>query len=209
MLVKRDMKALLILVTLLWSTSATWAAEIRGYYTAVGKTPTPHSVEKIRFEEFINFGCPHCNSLRQASQQMREEYADRVNFIDIPIAFRGQDDSPIRLYYVAERMGKGEMVKNELFKTRFEYDVNVFDPGIVNYLAKSLGIDKEYQAQGRQPWVDAKLAEAERKTQQYGLTGTPTVVIEESLKMDIGRYGTMANFASSVPETFADLLRKQ
>ena len=100
------------------------------------------------------------------------------------------------------------MVKEELFRTRFEYDVNVFDPGIINYLAKSLGLDQEYQAESRKPWVEAKLAEAERKTEQYGLTGTPTVVIEGSMKMDIGRYGSVKNFVADVPQTFADLLTK-
>ena len=54
----------------------------------------------------------------------------------------------------------------------------------------------------------AKLAEAERKTEQYGLTGTPTVVIEGSMKMDIGRYGSIEKFVTDVPQTFADLLAK-
>ena len=75
-------------------------------------------------------------------------------------------------------------------------------------MAKSLGLDQEYQAESRMPWVDAKLAEAERKTEQYGLTGTPTVVIEGSMKMDIGRYGSIEKFVTDVPQTFADLLAK-
>ena len=202
------MKSLLTLVSILLVTTLSYAADIRGYYTPVGPVPSAHTVKKVRFEELLNFGCNHCNNLRKASLKLREEYADQVDFIDIPITFRGQDDSPLRLYYVAERLGKGKTVKEELFRTRFEYDVNVFDPGIINYLAKSLGLDQEYQAESRKPWVEAKLAEAERKTEQYGLTGTPTVVIEGSMKMDIGRYGSIEKFVAEVPQTFADLLAK-
>ena len=46
----------------------------------------------------------------------------------------------------------------------------------------------------------------ELKAQQYELTGTPTVVLQYSLKMDIGRYGGMDKFALKVQETIDDLL---
>jgi thiol:disulfide interchange protein DsbA len=202
------MKSLLTIVSMLLVATLSYAADIRGYYIPVGPVPAAHSVKKVRFEELLNFGCIHCNNLRKASMKLREEYADQVDFIDIPITFRGQDDSPLRLYYVAEKLGKAKMVKEELFRTHFEYDVNVFDPGIINYLAKSLGVDQEYQAESRKPWVEAMLAEAKRKTEQYGLTGTPTVVIEGSMKMDFERYGSIEKFVAAVPETFTDLLAK-
>ena len=99
------MKSLLALVLILLVTTLSYAADIRGYYTPVGPVPSAHTVKKVRFEELLNFGCIHCNNLRKASLNLREEYADQVDFIDIPITFRGQDDSPLRLYYVAERLG--------------------------------------------------------------------------------------------------------
>ena len=136
------MKLLLPLVSILLVTTLSYAADIRGYFTPVGPVPSANSVKKVRFEELLNFGCVHCNHLRKASLELREEYADQVDFIDIPITFRGQDDSPLRLYYVAERLGKGKIVKEELFRTRFEYDVNVFDPGIINYWPRAWGWTK-------------------------------------------------------------------
>ncbi|MBL4737375.1 MAG: disulfide bond formation protein DsbA, partial [SAR324 cluster bacterium] len=85
---------------------------------------------------------------------------DKVEFIDIPIVFRGQDDSPLRLYYVARKIGKADLIKD-----------------------------------------------GERKAALYGVSGTPTVVIQNALKMDIGPYGTMADFVKKVPETIADLMQ--
>lgn len=101
------MRRILFLMTSLlllapWSASA----EIRGNYTLVGTAPQPHSVERVRFEEFMNFGCPHCNNLRNASKAFREEYRDRVEFVDIPIVFRGQDDSPCGCITWRTRRGK-------------------------------------------------------------------------------------------------------
>ena len=182
------------------------AERIRGHYAVVGKVPKAHTVEKVVFEEFMNFGCPHCNNLREASIEFRKQQKDRVEFIDIPIVFRGQDDAPLRLYYVARKLGKGDQIKDELFKARFTHGVDVFDKGIVNYLARSLGLSEAFQKEKDAPWVNQLLAEGELKAQQYGLTGTPTVVLQYSLKMDIGRYGGMDKFALKVQETIDDLL---
>ena len=182
------------------------AERIRGHYAVVGKVPKAHTVEKVVFEEFMNFGCPHCNNLREASIEFRKQQKDRVVFIDIPIVFRGQDDAPLRLYYVARKLGKGDQIKDELFKARFTHGVDVFDKGIVNYLARSLGLSEAFQKEKDAPWVNQLLAEGELKAQQYGLTGTPTIVLQYSLKMDIGRYGGMDKFAVKVQETIDDLL---
>ena len=185
--------------------SAVAKESIRGHYDVVGNIPTSHSVKKVVYEEFMNFGCPHCNNLYKASRNFRKKFADKIEFIDIPIVFRGQDDSPLRLYYVAKKIGKGDLIIDELFKASFTHNVNVFDPGITNYLARSLGIHKEFQKEKDQKWVNQLIKDGERKATIYGLTGTPTIVIQYALKMDIGPYGTMAGFVKKIPETIADL----
>ena len=197
---------LIIFLLLILALPVNSAERIRGHYAVVGKVPKAHTVEKVVFEEFMNFGCPHCNNLREASIEFRKQQKDRVKFIDIPIVFRGQDDAPLRLYYVARKLGKGDQIKDELFKARFTHGVDVFDKGIVNYLARSLGLSEAFQKEKDAPWVNQLLAEGELKAQQYGLTGTPTVVLQYSLKMDIGRYEGMDKFAVKVQETIDDLL---
>ena len=82
-------------IVLAFSVSA--KESIRGHFEIVGSVPTAYSVKKVVFEEFMNFGCSHCNELHKASKDFRKKFADKVQFIDIPIVFRGQDDSPLRL----------------------------------------------------------------------------------------------------------------
>ena len=200
-------KVLLIIFGLTLAFSVSSKESIRGHFEIVGQVPTVHSVKKVVFEEFMNFGCPHCNSLHKASKDFRKKFADKVDFIDIPLVFRGQDDSPLRLYYVARKIGKGKLIKDELFKTSFTHGVNVFDSGITNYLARSLGMNKEFQMEKDQAWVNKLIKEGQRKSAIYGVSGTPTVVIQHALKMDIGAYGTMNGFVKKVPETIADLIQ--
>ena len=183
-------------------------SKIRGYYFEVGELPEKNSIEKVVFEEFINFGCTHCNKLHKASKKFRKKFSEKIEFIDIPVLFSGQDDSPLRLYYIAKKMGRGDFVKDELFKATFEHGVNVFDPGIVNFIARSIGIHKEFKKEKNKAWVNKLLKNGTNKSKVYGVTGTPTVVIQSSMKMEISRYGTMSNFIKKIPETIEDLIQK-
>ena len=200
-------KVVLIIFGLVLAGSVSAKESIQGHYDVVGNVPAAHSLKKVVYEEFMNFGCTHCNNLHKASRNFRKKFADKVEFIDIPIVFRGQDDSPLRLYYVARKIGKGKLIKDELFKARFTHGVNVFDPGIANYLARSLGMNKEFQQEKDKAWVNKLIKEGKRKSAIYGVSGTPTVVIQHALKMDIGPYGTMSEFVIKVPETIADLIQ--
>ena len=200
-------KVVFIFCGLFLAFSVSAKESIRGHYKVVGKIPASNSIHKVVYEEFMNFGCPHCNNLQKASRNFHKQFADKVEFIDIPIVFRGQDDSPLRLYYVARKIGKADLIKDELFKASFKHGVNVFDQGITNYLARSLGIHKEFQKEKDKKWVNQLIKNGERKAALYGVSGTPTVVIQYALKMDIGPYGTMAEFVNKVPETIEDLIQ--
>ena len=201
------LKLLLLALGIVMSFSISANDKIRGHYKLVGNKPESNSITKIVFEEFINFGCSHCNKLHIASKEFRKNFADQIEFVDIPIVFKGQDDSPLRLYYVARKIGKGDLIKDELFNASFIHGVNVFDPGVTNYLARSLGISKEFQKEKDLQWVNQLIRDGERKSLIYGVSGTPTVIIQQALKMDIGKYGSMDAFLKKFPETIEDLMR--
>ena len=201
------LKLVLLTLGIVMSFSISANDKIRGHYKLVGNKPESNSIKKIVFEEFINFGCSHCNKLHKASKEFRKKFADQIEFVDIPIVFKGQDDSPLRLYYVARKIGKGDLIKDELFNASFIHGVNVFDPGVTNYLARSLGISREFQKEKDLHWVNQMIKDGKRKSLIYGVRGTPTVIIQQALKMDIGKYGSMDAFLKKFPETIEDLMR--
>ena len=201
------LKLVLLALGIVMSFSISANEKIRGHYKLVGNKPESKSIKKIVFEEFINFGCSHCNKLHKASKEFRKNFADQIEFVDIPIVFKGQDDSPLRLYYVARKIGKGDLIKDELFNASFIHGVNVFDPGVTNYLARSLGISKEFQKEKDLHWVNQMIKDGKRKSLKYDVRGTPTVILQQALKMDIGKYGSMDAFVKKIPETIEDLMQ--
>ena len=110
------MRYLILILLLVPALSLQAMERIRGHYKIVGKLPGMHSLEKVVFEEFLNFGCNHCNRFYNSTHELRQKEKGRVEFRDIPIIFKGQDDAPLRFYYVARKHGKGDLVKEELFK---------------------------------------------------------------------------------------------
>ena len=180
--------------------------KIRGTYEVLGKLPPKNSLDKVVFEEFINFACPHCNNFRLLSREMKERYKDLVEFVDVPILFRGQDDAPLRLYYVAKSMGRAEEVRNAIFEARFKYGVNVFDPGVINYLARSLGLGDAYKQGAQKAEITQAIVEGEQKSRLYNITATPTIVLARTLKLRVGK--SMEFFVESLPDTLDDLLKQ-
>ena len=55
-------------------------------------------------------------------------------------------------------------------------------------------------------WVTKLIAEGKIKAEKYRITGTPTIIIQQAMKMDIGHYGSMSNFIKKIPETIEDLI---
>ena len=67
-------KLMLLLLGLILSFSLSANEKIRGHYKLLGNKPDANSIKKVVFEEFINFGCSHCNKLHKASKNFRKTF---------------------------------------------------------------------------------------------------------------------------------------
>lgn len=180
-------------------------AQLRGDYETIGTAPAPNSQDTVLFEEYINFTCPHCNNFRTAAQPLKAKYADRLELVNVPILFRGQNDAPLRLFFIAQKQGMEEEIKDALFDATFRYGVNINDPAVVSYLARSEGLGDAYAAEAAKPWVTQKVEEAMAKAQAAGITATPTVVLEGSVRV-LPR-GGMDQFVANLDTLIGQLLK--
>ena len=174
-------------------------------YDVIGPVPPPHSQDRIRMEEFVNFTCPHCNNFRLMSKPVLEKYGKRLEVTLVPITFRGQTDTPLRLYFIAEREGRGPEIAAIIFDATFRYGVNVYDPQIVSYLARSAGLADAYEKEAQADWVTAKVKEARKRADEVGLEATPTIVLNGALRLVPKT--RMETFVATLDRLIGDLLK--
>ncbi len=180
-------------------------AELEGSYEAIGPVPAAHSQDVVKMEEFINFTCPHCNNFLQAAKPLMSKYGRRVQTVTVPILFRGQADPALRLYFIAERAGRGKDVEELIFDATFRYGVDINDPKIVSYLARSAGLSEQYQAEAGAGWVDEKIKQAHLRADAAGVEATPTIVLNGALRL-VPRTG-MEAFVGNLDQLIAQLLK--
>lgn len=180
---RRTLLALGLFAALVATPLLAMAQGIEGKFTAVGPVPARKSVDTVVVEEFLNFTCPHCNSFRDAAKPLLAKYGKRLKLIHSPLLFRGQQDPPLRLFFVAQSQGKENEIVEALFDAAFKYNVNIYDPAVVNYLARTNGLAQAYEKEGNAAWVTQRIAAVVARANTFGVDSTPTLVLQGALRM--------------------------
>lgn len=180
------------------------AAELAGSYEAVGSVPAANSQKVVKFAEFLNFTCPHCNAFRLASKPLFDKYGDRVLHIYVPVLFRGQADHPLRLFYVAVAEGKTEQAKQALFDAAFRFRADIYSPDTVAYIASELGLADVYRRNANADWVTQLIQEGHKRADEAQIRGTPTVVLAHTVK--VTPVGGMQQFVANLDGLIEGLL---
>lgn len=89
-----------------------------GKYDLLESEKETHPRGKFEMTVFVDFYCPHCLDFdREILPHLLQRYGDRMKLrrIGLPVV-REESESAIELYLAAERLGKGEEMKDLLFK---------------------------------------------------------------------------------------------
>ena len=156
-----------------FSISAQAQAKITGNFEVIGKLPEPNSLSEVKFEEFLNFTCPHCNNFRNLSKDLFKRYGKKLKHVNNPILFRGQNDMALRLFFLAQKDGREEEMKEMIFDASFVFGVNIYDPATIDFLARSAGMGDRYKKNGGDAWVTEKITDAEFRAKEAGIMSTP------------------------------------
>jgi len=182
------------------------AQGLEGKYVAVGTVPAAHSLDVVVVEEYLNFTCPHCNNFRDVAKPVFKKYGKRIKLLRMPILFRGQADPPLRLFFVAQANGKEDLAEEALFDAAFKSGVNIYDPAVVNFLARNLGLSEAYRKDGDAQWVSQKIDAAAARASTFGVEGTPTLVLQSGLRLF--PESTMQAFVDNFDHLVLELLKR-
>ena len=173
--------------------SAAVAAEPMEDVDYVLITPQPVIAPgKIEVIEFFYYGCESCYRLEPQLQSWLKSLPSGVSFRRIPALRRTAWVPLTRVYFALEQLGEIERLHEKVYRAVHDDGLNLGNSSELYEWAQKVGLDR-----GRlEPLLDsdligAQVQRARDATVAYGITATPSFVVD-------GRYMTSGGMAGSV-----------
>lgn len=158
--------------------------------------------DKAEIVEVFNFKCPHCYSLHKVMAAWSEANKGRYAIKSLPIFWGQQKDTPVRAYYAADFLGRGEAMKHLLFKGHFDDNRNIEEMADIQMMAEEAGLDgKKFQEAMASFGVMGKVAQGRTLAQALGVNSTPTVVVN-------GKFAVSPDHGGGEPKRMLEIVEE-
>ena len=168
------------------------------YQLIVPPQPTATG-ERIEVIEFFWYGCPYCNQLQPPLEAWLKRKPQDVELLRIPAIFRESWVPHARLFYTLEALGELDRLHQAVYRA---YHVEGQSPNTADSSAdwaSHHGIDRaRWLTAYNAPETTRKVALAAQQTRNYGIQGTPSLVVD-------GRYLTSTGMSETVPGVITTL----
>ncbi len=161
--------------------------QLKGKYTVLDKESSTHTPGKVKLTEFADFYCPHCHMFEEAGLPVLEkEFGNKLEMtmVGFPV-IPGKLPTAFDMYEQAKAMGKGQEMKQVLFRTIHKDRLHLFDKTIREMLIKEVGLDPIAFEAGLASGKPARAVEEGKKWgQRVNVDHTPTVILDGNIKAD-------------------------
>lgn len=170
-----------------WQTETGYAA---GTHFQKLKNPVSTSPHKKSVVEVFYYGCPHCYHLEPTLHQWLKSKPKDVHFERMPAVL----DNPnwvfmARVFYTAKELGILDQFHSAYFEAIQKDQRPIFDVPSLAKFCEPMGIKPDvYENTFKSFRVDQWVQKAKQRTQQYEITGVPSVIVN-------GRYLTDVSMA--------------
>jgi protein dithiol oxidoreductase (disulfide-forming) len=184
---------------------ASWT-EGRHYFLIVPAQPTAVPKGKVEVTEVFSYGCPACNHFVPVMRKLRESLPANavVNFM--PAGFNPDEDWPMfqRAYITAQMLGIADKTHEAMFDAVWKSgDLAVLDqstgrlkthlPTIedaAQFYNRATGISiAEFVAAAKSMGVDTRIGQADSMLIRYGVSATPTMIVNGKYRLDVPSAG--------------------
>ncbi len=175
---KNMIKTLVVAAILLIGGTAFADVELGKDYKLLNP-PQPVSTRKIEVLEFFFYGCSHCFHLHPLLAAWEKNMPKDVELIYVPTIFRDNWEPMARTFYALESLGQLHQLHDALYKAwNVDNDVLGDEAKILGFVAPR-GVDRaKFSAAYNSFSMQSKVVRAKQMIRSYGITGTPTLVVD-------------------------------
>ena len=160
-------------------------------YRVLDGNVSPGEPGTVQVTEFFWYGCPHCYRFAPHIEEWRRDKPDDVAFRHMPAVLSERWALHGRAFYAAKALGVLEQFHMPMFEAMHEQGKRFRTEASIGEFVATLGIDRAAFVDAMNSLgVDTRMRRARDLQQRYGVSGTPSVVID-------GRYLTSGSQAGS------------
>jgi len=155
------------------------------HYFKIGQVPADTGSDTVEVTELFSYGCSHCNTFEPYLESWNQSKAENVTYNRIAVAFgRRAWEMMARAYITAEMLGIEDeshiAMMDAIWKERKQFRT-------VDELADfytQFGIERSAFLANYQSFAaDSQLRKSQRDVQLFGITGTPSMVVNRKYRV--------------------------
>ena len=195
------------LLPFLWIAAASPVAaqstgfDIEGRYDVLQPPQLTETGDRIEVVEVFWYGCPHCYTFLPYMESYDELKPEYVEVRRMPAIFRDNWDAHARAYYTATLLGVTGRTHRALFEEIHEHGKPTDDKASLAAFFERHGVDRaEFEKTYDSFAVESLVRKSVVMQKRYGVTGTPSVVVNGKYRVSGQRAGSHESVIAVVAE---------
>lgn len=184
--------------------------EGKNYFRIEPAQPKATSTDKIEVTEVFSYGCPACNQFHPVVEKLAASLPSNAAMAYLPASFNPPENWPMlqRAYFAAKALGVADKANDAMYDAVWKSgELSAMNPAgtglkprdalpTIEDAAKvyaTFGADpKEFVAVANSFSVNTQIKRADDLVKAYGVTGTPTLVVDGKYRFEVSTAGGYA-----------------
>ena len=176
------------------------------YFLIVPPQQTSVGRGKVEVTEVFSYGCPVCARYLPDMNKLKSSLPANVVFDYVPASFNPYEDWPMfqRAYLTAQVLGVADRAHDAMFDAIWKTgELSIIDPSsgqlksqlptiadAARFYHRTTGVSEtDFIGAAQSMGVNTRVGQAEALVTRYGVSGTPTIVVNGKYRMDIASAG--------------------
>jgi len=176
------------------------------YFLIIPAQPTSVPKGKVEVTEVFSYGCPACGHFVPVLNKLKKELPANAVVSYLPAGFNPSEDWPMfqRAYFAAQTLGIADRAHEAMFEAVWETgELAIFDPATkglksplpniedaARFYSRTTGVSvKQFVDAAKSMGVDTQIGQADNMVIRYGVSATPTMIVNGKYRLDVPSAG--------------------
>jgi thiol:disulfide interchange protein DsbA len=143
--------------------------------------------DKVEVVEVFSYACPHCAHFQPSMDELKAKLPNGAQLVLVPAVFRPEWEPFARAFYTAQSLGILDKTHQALFDALYEQHLplTTLDSLANGFYASHGANPSTFLSTANSFVIDSKLAHGDQLVRSYGVTGTPTLIVNGKYRVEM------------------------